>query len=258
MNPSIPSFRYKKKIEAYWFFQKKLKKLRIKYINKSGRNDTGSVVIRARGNKNIKYLASVSYCNFKYKGLGIILGIFRQKINTVFIALVKYSTGIILQNALMHGLLPGKYVYTVPVRCNYLYKFFKPGTRILLGFIKQRLVFSQITKIFLENDKARFVRAAGTYTRIFQIHRDLGLATCKLPSGLEVYLALDSWVVLGRNSNIRHKREFLTKAGANVCFGFKSKVRGVAMNPVDHPHGGRTKTNNPEKSPWGWVAKKNK
>ncbi|MCB1713346.1 MAG: hypothetical protein KDH96_13040 [Candidatus Riesia sp.] len=48
---------------------------------------------------------------------------------------------------------------------------------------------------------------------------------------------------------MRHKREFLTKAGANVDFGFKSKVRGVAMNPVDHPHGGRTKTNNPEKSP---------
>jgi large subunit ribosomal protein L2 len=32
-------------------------------------------------------------------------------------------------------------------------------------------------------------------------------------------------------------------------------VRGVAMNPVDHPHGGRTKTNKPEVSPWGWVTK---
>jgi large subunit ribosomal protein L2 len=35
-------------------------------------------------------------------------------------------------------------------------------------------------------------------------------------------------------------------------------VRGVAMNPVDHPHGGRTKSSSPEISPWGWVAKKNK
>jgi large subunit ribosomal protein L2 len=32
-------------------------------------------------------------------------------------------------------------------------------------------------------------------------------------------------------------------------------VRGVAMNPIDHPHGGRTKTNKPEVSPWGWVTK---
>jgi large subunit ribosomal protein L2 len=54
---------------------------------------------------------------------------------------------------------------------------------------------------------------------------------------------------LGRNSNIKNKRQFLTSAGTNVKKGFKSKVRGVAMNPVDHPHGGRTKTNNPEKSP---------
>jgi large subunit ribosomal protein L2 len=35
-------------------------------------------------------------------------------------------------------------------------------------------------------------------------------------------------------------------------------VRGVAQNPVDHPNGGRTKTNKPERSPWGWVAKKGK
>ena len=40
--------------------------------------------------------------------------------------------------------------------------------------------------------------------------------------------------------------------------GFKPKVRGVARNPVDHPHGGRTKTNQPEVSIWGWVAKRNK
>jgi large subunit ribosomal protein L2 len=56
-------------------------------------------------------------------------------------------------------------------------------------------------------------------------------------------------VTLGRNSNIRHKRRFLGSAGMNTKLGFKSKVRGVAMNPVDHPHGGRTKSNNPEKSP---------
>ena len=129
----------------------------------------------------------------------------------------------------------------------------------MLGLIRRRFVFSQITKILTENnDRAQYVRAAGTYTRIFQTYKDLDAATCKLPSGLEIYIFLNTWVVLGRNSNIKHRREFLTKAGANVRLGFKSKVRGVAMNPVDHPHGGRTKTSSPEKSPWGWVTKKNK
>ena len=48
------------------------------------------------------------------------------------------------------------------------------------------------------------------------------------------------------------------KAGRNRWLGVRPTVRGVAMNPVDHPHGGNTKTNSPEVSPWGWVAKRNK
>lgn len=45
------------------------------------------------------------------------------------------------------------------------------------------------------------------------------------------------------------------KSGINRNLGKNVIVRGVAMNPVDHPHGGRTKTNKPEVSPWGWVTK---
>lgn len=48
------------------------------------------------------------------------------------------------------------------------------------------------------------------------------------------------------------------KAQQTKFLGFKSTVRGVAQNAVDHPNGGRTKTNKPERSPWGWVAKKGK
>ena len=48
------------------------------------------------------------------------------------------------------------------------------------------------------------------------------------------------------------------KAGNLKIVGRKPKVRGVAKNPVDSPHGGRTKTNKPEVSPWGWVAKHSK
>ena len=52
------------------------------------------------------------------------------------------------------------------------------------------------------------------------------------------------------------KKKLIVKQKATYI-GRKTKpvVRGVAMNPVDHPHGGRTKTNQPEVSKWGWVAK---
>jgi large subunit ribosomal protein L2 len=63
---------------------------------------------------------------------------------------------------------------------------------------------------------------------------------------------------IGKNENFRINDLVEGKWG----FGFHNKkkinVRGVAMNPVDHPNGGRTKTVQPEKSPWNWIAKKKK
>jgi large subunit ribosomal protein L2 len=56
-------------------------------------------------------------------------------------------------------------------------------------------------------------------------------------------------VTLGRVSNIFKKKEIVGKAGRNVLKGSRPSTRGVAMNPVDHPHGGRTKTNSPELTP---------
>lgn len=71
----------------------------------------------------------------------------------------------------------------------------------------------------------------------------------QLPSGKEQKASLRSVAILGRNSNLQHKREVVGKAGANRKAGIRPTVRGVAMNPVDHPHGGRTKTSQPEVSP---------
>jgi large subunit ribosomal protein L2 len=48
------------------------------------------------------------------------------------------------------------------------------------------------------------------------------------------------------------------KAGLNRNVNLRPRVRGVAMNAVDHPHGGRSKTNSPEVTPWGKIAKKNR
>jgi ribosomal protein L2 len=54
------------------------------------------------------------------------------------------------------------------------------------------------------------------------------------------------------NRSVNGKWGFSEKKKKHIC------VRGVAMNAVDHPNGGRTKSNKPELSPWGWVAKHNK
>jgi hypothetical protein len=74
----------------------------------------------------------------------MILGIFRQKTNSVFIGLLKFGTGVMIQCALIHGLYPGKFVYTIMIRPYYVRKYFKPGNRILLKLINNRMIFSQL------------------------------------------------------------------------------------------------------------------
>jgi large subunit ribosomal protein L2 len=71
----------------------------------------------------------------------------------------------------------------------------------------------------------------------------------QLPSGVSLKLLRIGAAILGRNSNILRKYEIIGKAGINRKRGIRPTVRGVAMNPVDHPHGGRTKVSQPEVSP---------
>jgi large subunit ribosomal protein L2 len=78
----------------------------------------------------------------------------------------------------------------------------------------------------------------------------------KLPTGKLLIVSSFCFATLGKNGNYWHKKEVLTKAGTRRIFGIRPTVRGVAMNPVDHPHGGRTKIVQPEVTPWGKIAKR--
>jgi large subunit ribosomal protein L2 len=75
------------------------------------------------------------------------------------------------------------------------------------------------------------------------------IARIQLPTNLIKITSIFCKVTLGRSSNINHKKEVFTKAGYFRNLGVRPTVRGVAMNPVDHPHGGRTKTSSPEITP---------
>lgn len=99
------------------------------------------------------------------------------------------------------------------------------------------------------NSKSTYIKSNGTFSQLLQINKELNMALIQLPSGDKKYVSLDYLCTLGRNSNIFSKFVVIGKAGLNRNLGKNVTVRGVAMNPVDHPHGGRTKTNKPEVSP---------
>jgi large subunit ribosomal protein L2 len=101
----------------------------------------------------------------------------------------------------------------------------------------------------LFNKNSSYIKASGTFSQILQINKDLNLILILLPSGNRKYVSMNYLCTLGRNNNIFKKFIVVGKAGLNRNKGRNVTVRGVAMNPIDHPHGGRTKTNKPEVSP---------
>ncbi len=94
-----------------------------------------------------------------------------------------------------------------------------------------------------------FGLSSGVYVQVLNIFSETNKVLVTLPSGNKKFFYGYSVCTLGRVSNIFKNRTISGKAGVNVLLGHRPTVRGNAMNPVDHPHGGRTKTSQPELSP---------
>lgn len=104
--------------------------------------------------------------------------------------------------------------------------------------------------------KILFCKSSGTYAVKLLFTKKNKLTLIRLPSQKKKFIPTSSLCVLGGifdlKTNICWKGKYSNKKNYKIC------VRGVAMNPVDHPNGGRTKAKQPEKSPWGWIAKHNR
>jgi large subunit ribosomal protein L2 len=183
-----------------------------------------------------------------------LLNIFQNKFVKTFLGLIKYTNGSYSYVSLQHGCFVGQVFQSsyIPLR---FFFFYSPGNLIPLKFISLQSIFSNI--IVNKKNKSQYCKAAGTFCRIIKKYSDLNVITIKLPTKQKKHFIGDTFVTLGRNSNILNFYQIIGKAGVNRNNGIRPKVRGVAMNPVDHPHGGRTKSNKPEVSIWGWVTKKN-
>lgn len=189
----------------------------------------------------------------KLKLLNIILNIRLNLVDNI-LALVKYSNGVLSIIKPAYGLHLGSIVKSINLPLHlYFQEINFLGIRIYLKFLKANTIFFDIG-LFTKNPI--YSKSAGTFSQILQINKELNLILIRLPSRKKKYVNFDYMCTLGRNNNIFKKFLIKGKAGIKRNLGFNKKVRGVAKNPVDHPHGGRTKTNQPEVSPWGWIAKR--
>ena len=103
--------------------------------------------------------------------------------------------------------------------------------------------------------KAVLQRSAGTYAQIVQ--KSLKCCFVKLSSGKIKKLKVNVKAVIGVVSNVNYRFRILGKAGRKRLLGFRPKTRGVAMNPIDHPHGGgegKSSGGRPSVTPWAKPA----
>jgi len=104
----------------------------------------------------------------------------------------------------------------------------------------------------------KIAKAAGTKAILIRKYKKIKFIGIKLPSKQIQYIKENSIASIGVVSNIKYKLIKLLKAGKNRNIGIRPSVRGVAMNPVDHPHGGgegKTSGGRPSVSKWGKLTK---
>lgn len=238
-------------------FTKKLNNFYIKKKNNAGRSKKGQIILYTKAHNKFNYYFKINVDRSQLTKISIITSINYINKNSCFIGLIKYANGALAYIKLVNGVYLGNLTKTIdtPLNLSFNLKNFL-GTYMLIKLAPKYSIFCNIVTNL--NMKAEYAKSAGTYLAVFKVYKELDVYILKLPTGIKKYFNGTSKAVLGRNSNVLNKLICIGKAGVNINKGFKSNVRGVAMNPVDHPHGGRTKTNKPEVSPWGWVTKHNK
>ena len=101
----------------------------------------------------------------------------------------------------------------------------------------------------------QYARSEGSFALITRVNSSNHTAMVKLPSGVRKIFSVYSILLLGPSALKLKRKLSNTKSGFWRSYGVKSQVRGVAMNPVDHPHGGRTKSIRYPRTPWGKTTK---
>jgi large subunit ribosomal protein L2 len=213
-----------------------------------GRNNNGRITTRHRGGGHKQRYRIIDFKRNKDGILGTVERIEYDPNRTANIALVKYADGerryIIAPKNVRAGseIMSGDNAEIRPGNC-------LPLRNIPVG--------SVIHCVELKAGKgAQIARSAGTSVQL--VAREGEYATLRLRSGEMRKVRYECRAVIGEVSNSEHSLRKLGKAGATRWRGVRPTVRGVAMNPVDHPHGGgegRTSGGRHPVSPWGMPTK---
>jgi large subunit ribosomal protein L2 len=247
--PITPSLRQLVLVDRSELWKGKPVKSLTEGLTKSGgRNNTGRITARRIGGGHKRRYRLVDFKRRKFDVPAVIERLEYDPNRTAFIALVRYEDGeeayILAPQRLKVGdsVIAGERVDV------------KPGNAMPLKNIP---VGTIVHNVELKAGKGgQLARSAGTYVQL--VGRDQGYAQLKLASGELRVVRGECLATIGAVSNPDQSNINLGKAGRNRWLGKRPSVRGVAMNPIDHPHGGgegRTSGGRHPVTPWGKPTK---
>ena len=248
-NPTTPGQRQLVMVDRSALYKgKPVKTLTEGKLGNGGRNNTGRITVRFRGGGHKKAYRTVDFRRDKVDMPAVVERLEYDPNRTAFIALIKYQDGELAYILAPQRLAAGDTV----VAGNYV--DVKPGNAMPLKNIP---VGTIVHNVELKAGKGgQLARSAGTYVQL--VGRDQGYAQLKLASGELRVVRGECLATIGAVSNPDQSNINLGKAGRNRWLGKRPAVRGVAMNPIDHPHGGgegRTSGGRHPVTPWGKPTK---
>ena len=215
---------------------------------KGGRNNTGRITARRRGGGHKRRYREIDFKRNKWGVPATVERLEYDPNRTAFIALIRYEDGELGYILAPQRLKEGD-VVVAGEKAD-----IKPGNAMPMANIP---VGTIIHNVEMKLGKGgQIARAAGTYVQL--VGKDQGYAQIKLSSGELRMVRAECMATVGAVSNSDKARIKLGKAGRKRWLGKRPSVRGVAMNPIDHPHGGgegRTSGGRHPVTPWGKPTK---
>lgn len=247
--PVTPSLRGTVSIDRSELWKgKPVKTLTVGKSKTGGRNNQGRITSWHRGGGHKQKYRIIDFKRNKFDVVATVERIEYDPNRTAFIALIRYTDG-----ELSYIIAPQKLAVGDQVVSS-LTADIKPGNAMPLKNIP---IGAIIHNVEMKPGKgAQLARSAGGYIQL--VGKDVGKAQLRLRSGEVRIVSIDCMATIGVVSNPDQKNIQIGKAGRNRWLGKRPVVRGVAMNPIDHPHGGgegRTSGGRHPCTPWGKSTK---
>ncbi|MDF7823798.1 50S ribosomal protein L2 [Pontiellaceae bacterium B12227] len=216
--------------------------------SKAGRNSAGRISVRHRGGGHKRRYRVIDFKRDKFGIPANVAAIEYDPNRSARIALLNYADGEKRYIVAPQGLEVGMKLMSGPDA--------EPsvGNALPLSNIPVGMALHNIELV--SGRGGQLVRSAGTSAQLMS--REEEFAHIKMPSGEIRLIRTNCLATIGRVGNVEHSSIVMGKAGRKRWLGIRPTVRGVAMNPVDHPMGGgegRTSGGGHPKSPWGLLAK---